>query len=759
MKKLLGVLVLSGLPALAAAKSKEPALAMESWHATSLEAKALRGELNYQMNDMSQAQESFDESLDASVRYDGAEGEVVAFDLYRTAELALRRGDRAKARRSLEILVGRFPSSDWARKASSALSRLDELERAPTASRRKAGSDESLRPVVILSAIQESLRAGRDGEALAACGRFLAKFDDHASAPEILLLQGALRLKAGEKAASAESLRSAARAGGAVGEKAAYLLAAVETQKENPSVERLIPEAGRGADAWTLRGQLWRGLAAHKAGDAASAARAYRFVLQVPGDSPAKAYAHAALGRAEHKAGRPAKALEHFEAASEQAKAAGLGNLDGYLALALAHGRQAAGDASGALAAYADFLKTQTAHPLRDEALFHFGMALKRAGKRDRAMEMFRRVAALDGSSYRTRGLLQIGQLHYSRGDADKAAEAYELMKKAAEPGSADEKEALLLAAQTRYNTKRYAEAAAGYRRILEAFPGDARSREIQNLLLTSLWYAARDGKAETSALENAVGAYPRHPVTAHIRWRLGISLLAEGRAEAAAAQYRRLIEDFPGSQYTVGARHQLGRSLLALDRGAEAARAFQAVLAENGGAYARPSALLLGPALAQASDHRGAAEAFEAFLARKDAGKDREAALFGLAEAQRKGSQAKAALAAYETLLKNFPGTAYAATARYQSGLILEKGKRPKEALAHYQALKALTPRSAPHRLAGLLRLGLMVELEGKLDAALKAYKEVVRLSQDKALTVTALQRVRAIVEARAPSKSLASR
>lgn len=745
------------LPGQASAKSKAkgPGLSMESWHATSLEAKALRGELNYQMNDMGSAKENFDQSLDASVRYDGAEGEVVAFDLYRTAELALRRGDRARARQSLEILVGRFSGSDWARKASGALARLDEAERGPSRPRKSGRPDESLRPVVLLSSIQESLRGGRDAEALKLCGRFLDRFERHDSASEIRLLEAALRLRAGDRGAASD-LKALAGKGGPVSEKAAYLLAAVESQKADASaVEGMIPEPkpGRSVGEWTLRGQVWRGLSFFKAGDLAASARAYRHVLQVPGDSPAKAYALAALGRAQHRAGRPAKALELWREASVQAKAAGLSNLDGYLSLATAHGLQAAGDTGGALAAYTAFLKAHPAHPVRDEALFFYGMTLKRNGKRDKALTIFKELTNLTQTGYLSRALLQAGQIHYSRGEADKAAASYERMRKAAEPGSTEEKEALLLSAQCRYNTKRYAEAAADYRRILEAFPGDERSREVENLLLTSLWYAARDGVVDLESLEAAVQAHPRHPVTAHIRWRLGLGLLSAGRAEAAAGQYRRLIEDFPGSKYAPGARHQLGRSLLAMGKGREAAAAFRAVLENHAsGPYARPSAQLLGAALALSGDSRAAAGAFRDFLGRKDAGKDREGAMFGLAEALRRASDSRSAVAAYETLLKLFPGTAHAAAARYQAGLLLEKGRRTDEAKAHYQALRAVSPAWEPHRLGGMLRLGLLWELEGKVQGALKVYTEVVKLSKDRALTVTAIERVRAIVGRKAP-------
>ena len=311
---------------------------MESWHATSLEAKALRGELNYQMNDMSQAQESFDESLDASVQglVEGAEGEVVAFDLYRTAELALRRGDRAKARRSLEILVGRFPSSDWARKASSALARLDELERAPTASRRKAGSDEI--PAAGRDPFGDPGKPPRRARrrALAACGRFLAKFDDHASAPEILLLPRRAPAQGGRESRLRRepALRGPRRRRG----RRSRLSSGRSRNQKESSVERLIPKPAAARQLGPCAASSGAAWPPTRPATPPPRARAYRFVLQVPGQFPAKAYAHAALGRAEQ--GRTAReGPGAFRGRFRAGQGRRAGNLDGYLA-GSGHGRQ-----------------------------------------------------------------------------------------------------------------------------------------------------------------------------------------------------------------------------------------------------------------------------------------------------------------------------------------------------------------------------------------------------------------------------------
>src|SRR4051812_42149936 len=71
----------------------------ENWSELNMEAQAIMGELKYQHGDMSGARDTFKDSLNESTRLNAPQGQVMALDLFRTGELASRKGDFDAARR------------------------------------------------------------------------------------------------------------------------------------------------------------------------------------------------------------------------------------------------------------------------------------------------------------------------------------------------------------------------------------------------------------------------------------------------------------------------------------------------------------------------------------------------------------------------------------------------------------------------------------------------------------------------------------
>ena len=119
MKKFLfvAILIFCGGPAV-------QALERENWHSVSMEATAIMGELKYQRGDLDEAQGTFRDSLESSTKLLAPRSQVMGLDLYRSAEIALRKGDLFKARENLEILLSRYSDSSFAPRARALLATL-----------------------------------------------------------------------------------------------------------------------------------------------------------------------------------------------------------------------------------------------------------------------------------------------------------------------------------------------------------------------------------------------------------------------------------------------------------------------------------------------------------------------------------------------------------------------------------------------------------------------------------------------------------
>src|SRR5438045_4035289 len=115
MKNLL-LAVLLAIPAQAARRKvavQEDEPKKETYSAMAAEAKAIMGEMKYQHGDLQGAGETFKDSLNSARSQMTPQDHVIGLDLYRTAELAARRGDFNTARKNLDILLSRYPDSDY----------------------------------------------------------------------------------------------------------------------------------------------------------------------------------------------------------------------------------------------------------------------------------------------------------------------------------------------------------------------------------------------------------------------------------------------------------------------------------------------------------------------------------------------------------------------------------------------------------------------------------------------------------------------
>jgi len=745
-------------------KAAEDAPSRDGWNSMNMEAQAVMGELQLQGGDVGGAQRTFQKSLDLGTKVRGPRAEVAAQSHYRSAEIALAKGQYGEARRNLEILVQRYPETEWAAKGRNLLAALPDNNAAAP-----AVADEPYVPALASSSAEEALgrlRAaideGRVEAALAEAYDFRRCYPSRPENDEVNLAAGALHLRRGEAARAVRFLKPLA-AGGDRGlkHKALHLIgAALATLGLDEATLKLVPEADAAAtnDRWLALAQVWRAAAEERLGRRDDAAERYRAVSASGQDSPVKAYALAAIAADWDRKGRPERARDALKRAGDEAAKWGLVELRESAALSEAHLLLRGRKLSDAEKSYADFAARFPDSPLRAQALYQRGLCLKKLGRTGDAADVLEDLATRHpASAYAADAHLQLGQLYTELGKSERALTHYKLMGRASEAQDGD-REAMLLMAQVHYNKKRWGEAVPLYKKYLEGAPDDAKTKEVEGLLLVATWQHDK----ESPELPALVAKYPNHHLAAQIRWDLAAKAYRKQDWDAAEQLFRKHIEDNPHASNIGEARYYRAESLRQLHRTEDAAGAYRKFLAVHPKhPRAKDAAMALGAMLYEEGDAAGAAAAYgkvggtdadaadaayNRALALAKAGKERDTERAWVAFTTKfpkhdKASWAWAQIAKLREDREDFAGAADAylrATganermkALYALGRLQERRQKTKEAKNAYERLRALSPKDDAARLSGLLRLGLMLELEDKPQAAAPLYLEVLKRAE----------------------------
>ncbi|MFI5349695.1 MAG: tetratricopeptide repeat protein [Elusimicrobiota bacterium] len=749
--------------AFAANAEKKPAdeVRADGYDALSSEGRAVLGELKVQQGDDAGAASTYRKSIDADVK-SGRGGDVAALDLYRSAEIALRAGEYAKARGLLQILVQRYPKSDWAVRGQRLLDAIPGAD-LPSSF---AAPDSPFVPAMpstsgedALSHLRDAIDAGEDDQALGDAYDFLSRYPARADRHEVELAAAALHLHRGEPERALKFLAPLARDGRApkLRTRAIHLLGgALTALGRDEEVLKAVPEADPAsvADRWLALAQIWRAGALERTGHAREAAELYRAIAASDQKSPVRAYALAAIAADWARQGKPDRARDALARAAAEAGRWRLDGLRDTLALAGATALARAHRLDDAAKAYLDFTERFPGSPLRAQAYYERGLALKRLGQPEEAVKSFESL--LDHapeSAYAADAHLQLGQLDTELGRTSEALSHYKKMGNASEAKDAD-REALLLMAQVHYNAKRWAEAIPLYRRYLQnSPPADQKTREVEGLLLVSLWSSDK----EDPELADLAAKLPDHPLVASIRWSLAAAAYKRGDWAAADELFRRQIEADPRSPRTGEARFYRAEALRQLGRSSDAADAYKRFLNNHPkDPRAKEAAMRLGALLYESGDANGAASAYG-----RVTGTDADAADASYNRALALAKSGKDAPAAWEIFATKFPrhakaswawweaarlreerrdteaaakdyqratGEAERAKSLYALGRLREKLKLTSRAKQAYELLKGVSPKDDPARLAGLMRLGLLLELEDKPRDAAPLYGEILK-------------------------------
>lgn len=437
----------------------------------------------------------------------------------------------------------------------------------------------------------------KPAEALARADAFLAKrAKDAAPGDESALDVRAVRAEAliglGKTAAAAEAYRE--------------LVATAERSPKRPAWQLRQATALAAEREWQKAHDLLAPLIPAVAGDQQAEARFLDATALVELKRPADA----------------AKLLADLEKASPQ-----WGRRDEALLLAVRALREA-GDASAALAAGERLVAQFPAGQNADVAWFRVGQLRQEARRFDDAIAAFQKsVAARPDGPRAVWALLATGWCHEGAGRLPEAVRTWTgLIEKY--PQAAAIQPALLARADVRQRRGEHEAALADVERLLADQragrpPLDAgaagEARLLQGLCLAGVKKYAQ----AAAAFRRLLDEQPQSATADRILFELGVVQSLDGKAADAAATFAALVERFPQSGHAADAWLELGESAWKENRWDAASKAYQGAIAASAAAPAGRRGLIveqawhkLGWTRLMQKEHAGAAEAFTAQLA-----------------------------------------------------------------------------------------------------------------------------------------------
>lgn len=281
--------------------------------------------------------------------------------------------------------------------------------------------------------------------------------------------------------------------------------------------------------------------------------------------------------------------------------------------------------------------------------------------------------------------------------------------------------EAHLLMGRCQADLGKTIEAAAAFRKALEAKPGWEHADEARLALAASL----RAQKKPVDAADELTRLLKDFPKSVHrprVLYQLGELAVELGKHDEALKHYAQTVAEQPKGELAELARLGTGAALFGKKDYAKAVQLLSEVLAgQPGGDVALRARYVRGLSYQRLGQHAPAASDLAAFLAAKPVA-DVADARFALALCQAAQNQHAQSAATLAALLQEEPNFPRADQAYYEMAFSLLQDKKSKEADDAFRLLAAKHPDSLLAAEA-LFRRGDILEEAGQADEAAKAF------------------------------------
>ncbi|RMH52257.1 MAG: tetratricopeptide repeat protein [Bacteroidetes bacterium] len=377
--------------------------------------------------------------------------------------------------------------------------------------------------------------------------------------------------------------------------------------------------------------------------------------------------------------------------------------------------------------AFMNLFQTASSRDQKGEALFWAAESAFQLGRLDEATQQFQQYLRdftggknVDGAVY------ALGWCYFKQGRYEEAAQFFERFLRDYREQSdfvPYRRDAQLRLADSYYALGRYPEAIQAYARAA----GDGEPYALYQM--AQAFSNAGDAYQAADTFRRLLEEYPDSEWREEARYQLGYLYFLSQDYDQAIQQYEILIREHPRDPLVPKAKYGIGDALFNAGRLEEAVAAYRRVLAEHpNSSFAADAAAGVLYALIALGEDRRAEEIIEEFTAQHPDSPIIDELRYRLAETRYQAGRTEEALADFQRFIRTSGNTTLLPEAYYYLGTIFLEQQRTQEAEAYLRQIVQTYP-SSPRAPVAAQQLGRLYLESGRNQEALALYRTMETL------------------------------
>lgn len=389
------------------------------------------------------------------------------------------------------------------------------------------------------------------------------------------------------------------------------------------------------------------------------------------------------------------------------------------------------GNYASSAPAFMDLFQKNASSEVGGEALFWAAESYHQLGDLLRASQLFRQYLRSYGSGKQADAAhYALGWTHFKQGNYESAIS--EFRQFLSQYRNVDEfvpyrNDALLRLADSYYALKRYPEAIQTYSRI-----GGEDGDDYALYQVGQAYYNAGEGFEAITTFRRLLREFPESDWVEEAQYNLGYLYFQNQNYQEAIGEYQKLIRDYPRDQLAAKAQYGIGDAQFNAGNMEESVEAYRAVLERYPNSpFSADAAAGIQTALIVLGDEERATEIIESFAGNDETSNIVDEMRFQQAVTKYRTGQVDEALLDFQRFVRNSENTELLPDAYFFLGSIFSERNRPQEAEAYLKRIVTRHPQS-PRNAEATQKLGDLMLAQNRGQEALDLFNSLESLESD---------------------------
>ncbi|MEM8485497.1 MAG: tetratricopeptide repeat protein [Bacteroidota bacterium] len=389
------------------------------------------------------------------------------------------------------------------------------------------------------------------------------------------------------------------------------------------------------------------------------------------------------------------------------------------------------GNYSASAPAFMELFQKNASTEVGGEALFWAAESYHQLGDLLRASQLFRQyLRGYSGGKQADAAHYALGWTHFKQGNYESAIG--EFRQFLSQYRNVDEfvpyrTDALLRMADSYYALKRYPEAIQTYARI-----GGEDGNDYALYQVGQAYYNAGEGFEAITTFRRLLRDFPESDWVEESQYNLGYLYFQNQNYQEAIGEYQKLIRDYPRDPLAAKAQYGIGDAQFNAGNMEEAVESYRTVLQQYPNSpFSSDAAAGIQTALIVLGDEERASEIIESFAGDSNSNALADEMRFRQAEVKYQTGQIDEALLDFQRFVRNSENTQLLPDAYFYLGSIFSERNRPQEAEAYLKRIVTRHPQS-PRNADATRKLGDLLLAQNRSQEALDTFQSLEGLQAD---------------------------